>query len=87
MTLEREQETGAQKLFPVSFDDFLASAEFRRIADEKLAAGEWRMDWLRLLRERTVPEFRGGMSASDYRAQLELLLEALSRPNVQNPGS
>jgi uncharacterized protein YjbI with pentapeptide repeats len=75
--LEREQETGTQKLFPVRVDDFMLSDELRRIVDEKVAAGEGRVDWARPLRERTSLDFRDWTTASSYQAAFELLLNAL----------
>jgi len=37
-TLERERDTGAQKLFPVTVDDFILSDALLQTADERLAA-------------------------------------------------
>lgn len=78
--LEREQETGTQKLFPVRVDDFALSEKLRRNVEEKVAAGEWRMDWARPLRERTPLDFRDWTTASSYQAAFELLLNALENP-------
>jgi uncharacterized protein YjbI with pentapeptide repeats len=78
--LEREQETGTQKLFPVRVDDFVLSDELRQTVDEKLAAGEWRVDWARPLRERPPLDFHDWTTASSYQAAFELLLNALENP-------
>jgi uncharacterized protein YjbI with pentapeptide repeats len=78
--IEREQETSTQKLFPVRVDDFMLSEELRRNVEEKVAAGEWRVDWARPLRERTPFDFRDWTTASSYQAAFELLLNALENP-------
>jgi pentapeptide repeat protein/TIR domain-containing protein len=79
-TLRREEETGAQKLFPVAVDDVLFSNTLPGLAGEKLAAGASHLDWLRRLRERPVPDFRGGTGESTFHAQIELLIDALQVP-------
>jgi hypothetical protein len=78
--LRRERETGTQKLFPLYVDDFLLSAELLRLADQKMASGEWRDDWVRHLREHPGLDFRRWTDTACYQTQLPSLAAALRQP-------
>jgi hypothetical protein len=75
--IERERQTGMQRIFPVRVDDFVFGEELLRTADGKVASGEWRVDWVRQLRERFVPDFRHWTQAGTYRTALAELLDRL----------
>jgi hypothetical protein len=79
--LERERETGTRKLLPVCLDDSLFSETLGRIATEEVAAGEWRADWVRALRERAVPTLLCAADDGLSPAGLSLLLNALRQPS------
>ena len=78
--LEREQETGTQKLFPVRVDDFIQSDALRQAVEERVAGGEWRLDWARPLRERPPLDFRDWTTPSAYQVAFERLLNTLASP-------
>jgi hypothetical protein len=79
--MERERETGAQKLFPIRLDDFILSDEMLSLADEKMDAGQWREDWVRHVRAYHIPDFSMWKSDHDaYQAEFQKLLDALKNP-------
>lgn len=78
--VERERETGAQKLFPVRIDDFVLSAELLALADHKVSTGAWREDWVRHIRAFHIPDFREWQSAERYDREFRKLLDALTSP-------
>jgi hypothetical protein len=78
--VERERETGVQKLFPVRIDDFVLSDELLTLADYKVGRGEWREDWVRYIRAYHIPDFRDWQSNEPYRREFQKLLDALSSP-------
>jgi uncharacterized protein YjbI with pentapeptide repeats len=77
--IERERETGERKLFPVLVDGFLLSNELRRMADEKIATGEWRGDWVGHVREHLAADSQAGTEPAAYSEQLRWLMNALKR--------
>jgi hypothetical protein len=76
--MERERDCGARKLFAVCADGFLFDAESGRMAEEKLAGGEWREDWIGHLRDHVV--LPAGSGVPENAAQLERLLDAPVSP-------
>jgi hypothetical protein len=79
VAMERERETGAQKLFPIHIDDFVDSSDFPRIAEQRMATGEWHEDWVRCVREHPVADFRSWTDETSYFTQLQALIDALRR--------
>jgi hypothetical protein len=78
--IEREQETGERKLFPIWPDEFVESEAFPHLAEQKLAAGEWHEAWVRRVREQPAADFRNWQDETTYRAQLDYLLQSLRGP-------
>jgi TIR domain/Pentapeptide repeats (8 copies) len=78
--LEREQDTGTRKLFPVIVDDFVLDLPGE--ADEKRGSGERRAEVPRVLQERATFDFRNYPEETAYRAALTPLLAALANPGA-----
>jgi uncharacterized protein YjbI with pentapeptide repeats len=83
--LEREQDTGVRKLFPVIVDDVVLDDARAQAADEKRGSGEHGADGTRLLRARAIFDFRNWSEESAYRAALTQLLAALANPELPPP--
>jgi uncharacterized protein YjbI with pentapeptide repeats len=78
--MERERETGSQKLFPIRIDDFILSDSMLEIADRKMQVGEWREDWVRHVRAYHIPNFREWKNDNVYQREFYKLLDALKHP-------
>jgi hypothetical protein len=79
--IERERETGSQKLFPIRLDNFILSDEMLALADEKMAALQWREDWVRYVRAYHIPDFSRWKRHTAYQPEFEKLLDALKNPD------
>ncbi len=79
--MERERETGSQKLFPIRLDDFILGDEMLALADQAMAHGQWREDWVRYVRAYHIPDFSGWKRDHDaYQREFQRLVEALKNP-------
>ena len=78
--IERERTTGTQKLFPIRLDDYVFSGEIDEIARTKVAAGQWKENWVTYVRSYHIPDFSRWRNARAFRVELTKLVEALKRP-------
>ncbi|MBI3912540.1 MAG: toll/interleukin-1 receptor domain-containing protein [Armatimonadetes bacterium] len=84
--IERERETGTQKLFPIRLDDFILGGEMLQIADARMAAGEWREDWVRYVKAYYIPDFSRWKEHGAYQAEFQKLLRDLKQPPKRGDG-
>jgi uncharacterized protein YjbI with pentapeptide repeats len=79
--MERERETGEQKLFPIRLDDFILSRDMLEIADAAMESGRWREDWVRYVRSYHIPDFSGWKDHDSYQREFQKLTRDLKNPN------
>jgi hypothetical protein len=76
-TLRIEQETATSKLIPLYLDDYIFNEELDRIANDKTAQGMWSMNWVPLVREHQMGDFRNWKDERFYQDALTKLLRDL----------
>jgi uncharacterized protein YjbI with pentapeptide repeats len=78
--IERERETGEQKLFPIRLDDFILDLDILDIADAAMESGRWREDWVRYVRSYHIPDFSGWKDHDSYQREFQKLIRDLKNP-------
>ena len=73
-TLRLQKEQGKMKLIPVDGDGYLLNSELRMLSQIKTATGEWDMDWVPMVLEHQVADFRDWQDETIYNAALSRLL-------------
>lgn len=79
--IERERETGEQKLFPIRLDDFILSRDMLNVADAAMESGRWREDWVRYVRSYHIPDFSRWKDHDSFTSEFQKLLRDLKNPN------
>jgi hypothetical protein len=78
--IDRERESGKQKLFPIRLDDYIFSDEMESLARTKVAHGEWRENWVVYIRSYHIPDFSIWTNAIKFGSEFKRLVEALKKP-------
>jgi hypothetical protein len=81
--IDRERDSGVQRLFPIRLDDFVFSNELDRIARDKVSKGQWRENWVTQLRSYHIPDFAGWKAPRRVRVEFAKLLEVLTKTNLR----
>lgn len=79
--MERERESGSQKLFPIRVDDFILSEEMLCVTDAQVSAGKWREDWVRYVRSYHIPDFSDWRDENRFSQQFSRFLRDLRNPD------
>jgi len=78
--IERERQSGTQKLFPIRLDDYILSDELEKIARQNVRNGQWRENWVTYVRSFHIPDFSSWKKPKSFRAEFDRLVEALQAP-------
>lgn len=78
--IERERQTGAQKLFPIRLDDYILSEELEKIARRNVKDGKWKENWVTYVRSFHIPDFSAWKKPKTFRTEFNKLVEALQAP-------
>ncbi len=78
--IDRERTAKAQKLFPIRLDDYVLSSDLEGVAKAKVAAGEWRENWLTYVRAYHIPDFSQWRNTRRFSRDVSKLVEALRHP-------
>jgi len=78
-SIDAQKEQNKKKLFPIMIDDYILTEEFRLLAKEKVATGDWEDNWVPKIKAFHIPDFSKWKDHDQYAKALDKLVTDLKK--------